>query len=210
MISSVNGFHGIVKELLHAKADVNQLRLNGENALHMVAEAPISGGSGIVVHSLLEYGCSFDAEREDGLTPMNIANRVSNTQLLTSFHKIEFYRNVARSTCFERFSKHYLSRLVRGKMPLPMAQWVSIMNAEHVMHIFQWARNVSSDCSNCYLLFYKEQIHFADGEYPLWNLREWRMVINDGTAALRQLIASFLVPEYRTRRLARRYLPSAW
>jgi hypothetical protein len=76
------------------------------------------------------------------------------------------------------------------------------MNAEHVMHIFQWARNVSSDCSNCYLLFYKEQIHFADGEYPLWNLREWRMVIHDGTAALRQLIASFLVPEYRTRRLA--------
>ena len=203
MISSVNGFHHIVKKLLHAKADVNQLRLNRENALHMIAEAPYSGSLGVVVDTLFEYGCSFDAEREDGLTPMNIANRVSNTQLLTSFHKIEFYRNVARSTCFKRFSEHYLSPLARGKMPIPMAQWVSIMKEEHAIHIFKWAKNVSSDCSNCYLLFYNKQIHFADGEYTPWNLREWRMVIHDGTAALRQLIASFLVPEYRTRRLAR-------
>ena len=203
LIASFNGHFLIVQELLKANADVNVLRSHtGENALHMAAKGSFEG-TRHTVEVLLEHGCSVDAICEDGYRPMDVARSVENQLVIDILQFNETYREVARHSRFKQFSEYFLEPFLEGEMPIPMSQWVSIMHEERRKSIFEWAAHVVWDCENCFRVLYANDIIFGTDENPPGNLVRWREVIHDGTACLRELVASFLVPGYRTRRLVR-------
>lgn len=206
LVSSFNCHRFIVQALLNAQADVNQVQLNGENALHMVAKGPMIGRPIDVVQILLEHGCSVDQKREDGSTPLDVARLFPDSHIHHILQRNEDFRVVARDGSFETFSDFFLKNLEKGDIPVPIAQWVSIMATPYIEQIFYWASDVYDDCSNCFLLFYQEKVTFGEDEAPSEILADWRTVVNDGTAGVRKIITSYLVPKWKTRRAVHQLL----
>lgn len=69
--------------LLRYDANVNQVDINGNTALHLAA----TNGKPLLARLLLEFGANKDKVNKDGSTPIQLATIEDHKDVIMLFHK---------------------------------------------------------------------------------------------------------------------------
>jgi len=97
--------------------------------------------------------------------------------------------------------------LAEGRLLLPVKHWGKEMPPMVWSRLLNWVRATTQDCTNCFLIFFKEDTRSSNLAYEASAVVKKRNIlrstINDGMPALQNLIVSYLVPKAPVRRLLR-------
>lgn len=185
-----NGDVEVLKLLLRRGANIHKSRWDGVSPIIMAA----SKGHIAALKVLLEHGGVASKADKHGKSARQWAQESGHIQVIAQLNTLDSFQNAV----IEGSVGSIKACIMGGGFPVPLIQWLPILQASPRAALASWVSGMLSDMHGCYVALFSGTGKGGEGRAP--TIRE----VTQAPGPVRQSIVSFLVPSSKKTRLSLR------